>query len=102
MQLADGADTGGDAVQQMTDFRIAEAVALFLYRNRLHPYAADQQGQAVGNTVIGFCHRIGDGRERFKSGMGEDGIHGIILLSFTILRALRLDCKWNIPYISST
>src|SRR3954462_1421226 len=98
MKLADGADARGDAVQQMTDFRIAETLAAFLYRHRLHAHAADQQGQAVGNTMIGFRHRIGDGREGFKRGMGEDGVYESILLSSVSLRFLRSERKGNNLY----
>lgn len=44
-----------------------------LHRNSLHPHHADQEGQAVGDTVVGFGDQIRGGY--MKGRLGEECIH---------------------------
>jgi hypothetical protein len=84
VELADRIDARGDAVQHQPDIGGAEHLLLLLYRDRLHPDHADQEGQAVGDAVIGFRDQIGGGGGGGLGCLiGEGSVHEETLLSPT-------------------
>jgi hypothetical protein len=85
VELADRIDARGDAVQHQPDIGGAEHLLLLLYRDRLHPDHADQEGQAVGDAVIGFRDQVGGGGGLGRL-VGEGSVHEETLLSPTSMR----------------
>jgi hypothetical protein len=96
--MADGVDAGRHAVQDLTDFGIAECLGPLSNRDRLHAHHAHQERQAVGDTVVGFGNRAGFEGHWNMLTAGEGGIHAVILLSSSTLRRPKRPCKQIIHY----
>src|SRR4051812_14581565 len=77
VKLADGADAGSHAFQHQPDLGVAQRLMPLGGRQGLHTDHADQQGQAVGDAVIGFGHQILGGLIVVGNTVGrKDSIHG--------------------------